>query len=250
MAFEALRNSVVVRQQSISNVRNFMSWGQWTPKCARIQQRTNCFRQLQCYATASNLKTGSQPTPPRKQITVVNDDGRVQWKNLTTGEKAARTTQQTFNFGIVLAGAVGTGFVIYFLYQEVFAPDSKTRIFNQAVDRVRGDARALELLGSGKTIRAYGEPTQNKWTRNRPLASSLQKDRAGVEHLHMHFNVEGSARSGVVTVHMAKGPGDSHYQYQVLSINVPGEATLYLEKAERLGEEKHSGFRMLGVRWR
>ncbi len=58
------------------------------------------------YATQSTL--GGSNTPSRKQITVVNDDGRVQWKDLSRREKAARTTQQTFNFGLVLLGFVMT----------------------------------------------------------------------------------------------------------------------------------------------
>ena len=200
------------------------------------------------YATASSPKTESSTS--RKQVTVVNDDGRVQWKDLTTREKAARTTQQTFNLGIVLAGAVGTLLVVYFLYQEVFAPDSKTRFFNQAVTKVRGDTRALDLLGSGKTIRAFGEPSQSRWTRNRPLASSLTTDNAGQEHFRMHFNVEGSARSGVVSLHMVRGPGDAQYQYRFLVLDVPGQSRLYLEKADGDGSKKRNGFRMLGVQWR
>ena len=58
------------------------------------------------YTTQSTL--GGSTTPSRKQITVVNDDGRVQWKDLSRREKAARTTQQTFNFGLVLLGFVMT----------------------------------------------------------------------------------------------------------------------------------------------
>lgn len=58
------------------------------------------------YATQSTLRGST--TPSRKQITVVNDDGRVQWKDLSGREKAARTTQQTFNFGLVLLGFVMT----------------------------------------------------------------------------------------------------------------------------------------------
>ena len=119
-------------------------------------------------------------------MTIRNDDGRVEWNELTIGEKAARTTQQTFNFGVILAGLAGTvsssrenGYlptdlkqitVGYFLYTEVFASDSKTRIFNRAVDRIRADPQALELLGSRDMIRAFGEPTSNRWSRNRPLA--------------------------------------------------------------------------------
>lgn len=53
---------------------------------------------------------------------------------------------------------------------EVFAPDSRTWQFNRAVERVKNDSRCLELLGSSKKIKAYGETTANKWTRNRPIA--------------------------------------------------------------------------------
>lgn len=71
---------------------------------------------LRPYATQSPL--GSRPTPSRKQVTVVSDDGRVQWKDLNIREKAARTTQQTFNFGLILTGMVMTvRFLRRVLYQ-------------------------------------------------------------------------------------------------------------------------------------
>lgn len=58
------------------------------------------------YATSNSL-AGTLSTSSRKQVTVGNDDGRVPWGQLSAGEKAARTTQQTFNFGVILAGALG-----------------------------------------------------------------------------------------------------------------------------------------------
>jgi len=81
------------------------------------------------------------------------------------------------------------GGVSYFLYQEVFSPDSKTAYFNRAVDRIKKDPRCLELLGDAKKITAFGEETQNKWRRARPIASTLTTDSRGNEHLMMHFNV-------------------------------------------------------------
>lgn len=59
------------------------------------------------YYATSNTLAGTTSSSPRKQVTVGNDDGRIPWGQLSAGEKAARTTQQTFNFGIILAGAVG-----------------------------------------------------------------------------------------------------------------------------------------------
>lgn len=66
----------------------------------------------------------------------------------------------------------------------------------------------------------------------------------------MHFNVEGSKKSGVVSMHMVKGPGDALYQYRFLALDVPGYPRLYLENAEDTQEKKKPGFRMLGVQWR
>lgn len=60
--------------------------------------------------------------------------------------------------------------VAYVMYTEVFSLDSKTAHFNRAVDQVRNDPRCTELLGEGKKIAAYGEPTWNKWARARPIA--------------------------------------------------------------------------------
>lgn len=58
------------------------------------------------YATQGGLGGASGPT--RKQITVVSDDGRVRWGDLSMREKAARTTQQSVNFVVVIAGVVMT----------------------------------------------------------------------------------------------------------------------------------------------
>ena len=139
------------------------------------------------YATQTGLgTTGTTPRPRRKVVTAFNDDGRVPWGDLSAGEKAARTTQQSFNFGLIILGAVMTascmpknigmfidflqGGVAYVMYTEVFSPDSKTSHFNRAVNQVKNDSRCTELLGNSKKITAYGEPTWNKWARARPIA--------------------------------------------------------------------------------
>lgn len=60
------------------------------------------------YATQTGLGTTGTSRPRRKAVTAFNDDGRVPWGDLSAGEKAARTTQQTFNFGFIILGAVLT----------------------------------------------------------------------------------------------------------------------------------------------
>lgn len=144
----------------------------------------------------------------------------------------------------------GQAAVSYYLYIDVFSPESKTRHFNRAVDRIRADPRALDLLGSGQTIRAFGEPTASKWSRNRPIASNTHTDGTGIEHFQMHFNVVGSERSGIVNIHMVRGPGYPDWDYRVFAIDVPGQPRLYLEGGDATAQKKKPGFRMLGVQWR
>ena len=57
---------------------------------------------------ATHLGSSSAASSTRRQVTVANDDGRVKWGNLSTREKAARTTQQTFNLGVVIVGVIMT----------------------------------------------------------------------------------------------------------------------------------------------
>nr|POE54392.1 mitochondrial import inner membrane translocase subunit tim21 [Quercus suber] len=202
---------------------------------------------------ASTSSSASNDTTRRRAVTVVNDTGRVPWKQLSLGEKAARTTQQSFNVGLVLLGLGLTGAVATVLWLEVFSTDSKTAIFNKSADRVRKDQTCLELLaGDGlhnkREISAHGEPSWSRWARNRTIASRVEKDRAGVEHMHMHFYVEGPVASGTVNVHMTRAPGESDFQYRMLALDVPGKQRHYLENADGLLGQRKSG-KMFGVRW-
>jgi hypothetical protein len=62
---------------------------------------------LRSYAT-SNPNSSSALGSHRRAVTVANDDGRVRWKELSKGEKVARSTQQSFNFLTIAVGVVMT----------------------------------------------------------------------------------------------------------------------------------------------
>ena len=140
-----------------------------------------------------SLKANSTNSTSRKHVTVVNDDGRVRWGELSAREKAARTTQQGINLVVVIAGVALTvcftspnpsihqtrnmvlivgiqGAVVALLYTEVFSYDSKTSHFNRAADRIKRDPKCIELLGDSKKIQAFGEPSWSRWARNRVIA--------------------------------------------------------------------------------
>lgn len=205
-------------------------------------------------ATSSPLPDESTVSR-RRAVTVVNDTGRVPWSQLTLGERAARTTQQGFNFGLVLLGIGLTGAVGYVLYTEVFSTDSKTALFNRAADRVRKDPKCIELLAgtdrqyTKRDIRAFGEPSWSRWARNRTIASRHQTDKMGVEHTYMHFFVEGPAAKGTVQVHVSRGPGQKDFEYRLLALDVTGKQRYYLENADGAKLDQRKQGKMFGVRW-
>ncbi|KAF2864547.1 TIM21-domain-containing protein, partial [Piedraia hortae CBS 480.64] len=198
--------------------------------------------------------TSSGPASRRKSVTVVTDTGQVPWKDLTYKEKAARTTQQSFNLTLILVGAAMTVGVATVLYLEVFSSDSKTAVFNRAADRVRADPRCIEMLSGGRGhnvgIEAYGEPSWSRWARNRTIASRHEKDAAGVEHTHLHFYVRasGSDTQGTVNVHVSRQPGRKDWEYRLMSLDVPNHATYYLEGST--AEQMKQGVgKVFGIQW-
>ncbi|GAM40224.1 hypothetical protein TCE0_038f12404 [Talaromyces pinophilus] len=202
------------------------------------------------YATQSSLG-GNGSGPTRKQISVMSDDGRYRWSELSGKEKVARATQQSFNFVIVIVGVVMTGGVLTLLYTDVFSPNSKTWQFEKAVSRIKEDPRCTALLGNSKEIKAYGEPTGNRWTRNRPIATSMQKDTLGREHMRINFHVEGPLNEGIVHVHMIKPLDEPNFQYRLLAVDVKGHPRIILEQSsdEALGGKK-TPLKILGINWR
>lgn len=80
----------------------------------------------QAFRHASTSSSSSSNTP-RRAISVTSDDGRYNWSELSTSEKAARGTQQTFNFLVVAAGLVGTVRFFSFLFVSLKLCRSQAR---------------------------------------------------------------------------------------------------------------------------
>ncbi|XXG94253.1 mitochondrial import inner membrane translocase subunit tim21 [Hypoxylon texense] len=182
--------------------------------------------------TYATQRSSNNAASKRRAVTPFNDDGFVPWHQLSAAEKASRATQQTFNFGLVIVGVVLTGGVSYFLYQDVFSPDSKTAYFNRAVDRIKKHPECLALLGDSKKIAAHGDETMNKWRRARPIASTLTTDARGDQHLMMHFYVEGPLNNGAVNVHLIKRAGHEDFEYKYFFVDIKGHPRIYLENAD------------------
>jgi import inner membrane translocase subunit TIM21 len=221
-----------------------------SPLLAHQQQFRNvaAFRN-QKPGEASRDALGMVGTPKHRSRA---NDGTVSWNKLNVGEKVVRSGQQSFNFLVIIAGAALTIGIGSLLYSEVFSPSSKTVQFNHAVDRIRRSRECTDALcgsmGQGRDISAYGETTWNRWNRNRPIASRTHSDRAGIDHLNMHFHAEGPKAKGTVQVHMVRPHGSHEWEYHTLALDVPGRQRIWVENKEKAGIDKKGGT-MFGVKW-
>lgn len=73
-----------------------------------ILPATSLSRRINGYATSTSVGTTTSQPSKHRRVTVFNDDGQVKWGDLSPMEKAARTTQQSFNFGLIAVGAAAT----------------------------------------------------------------------------------------------------------------------------------------------
>lgn len=134
------------------------------------------------YATNSSFGGAPKSSSTRRQVTVANDDGHVRWGDLSAREKAARSTQQSFNFMVVIAGVLATvcrrsyhrtrksdsvqGAVTYVIYTEVLSPEGATNQYHRSLRKIKEDPKCVELLGNPKKWVARGEHAHSRMARN------------------------------------------------------------------------------------
>jgi import inner membrane translocase subunit TIM21 len=199
----------------------------------------------------SNPDPNTPPSPSglqRRKVTITNDTGAIRWSDLSPLEKAARTTQQSFNFALIAVGVALTGAVSYFLFTDVLSPSSKTAHFNRAVSRIRASPQITALLGPAGEISAHGEASWSRWARNRFITSESETDRWGTEHVRMRFYVEGPKGMGTVHVHLTKRPSRDEWEYRLLAVDVKGHQRVVLESAEEK-EGRKAAPKIFGARW-
>lgn len=120
--------------------------------------------------------------------------------------------------------------------------------FNHAFSEVQASAQCCGLLGPAGEMRAYGESSWNKWTRNRAIAATTRQDGSGRDHLLIHFNVEGRKGKGVCRIHLVRPNVESRYEYKTLTLEVPGHQTVFLRNSDPV-KDKKKGMNFLGVQW-
>ncbi|ODV59405.1 Tim21p, partial [Ascoidea rubescens DSM 1968] len=155
----------------------------------------------------------------------------------------------------LVLGAVGlTSMVIYLLFTELLLPSGDTQVFNRTVTLVENDLECQKLLRMkpGARLKAYGESSENKWTRNRPISSIRKPDpnNPNQELLFMKFHVESEEKIGNVQLEI-KSTDIANPEYVYLFLQVDGYKHFIISPPRKVvripGKTDNSGF--LGIKW-
>ncbi|KAJ1932245.1 mitochondrial import inner membrane translocase subunit tim21, partial [Linderina macrospora] len=90
---------------------------------------------------------------------------------------------------LIVSSVVGMfGYIVYVLYDNMFAEHGVTRVYNESLDLIRANPQVTELLGG--TISGFGEPTHSQRQRQRSIAHREFIDPQGRKRLSMKYYIE------------------------------------------------------------
>ncbi|KAK9355686.1 TIM21-domain-containing protein [Lipomyces doorenjongii] len=179
------------------------------PTSATVATPVARYLQRRMYATRKDTATSFEPmeTGPA--------EGTV--------AKVWNGTKRAFSFSFytifVASGFVAACYVIWSLIQTFVLPSGDVQVFNHSTEIVKRNPECQRLIG--RRMSFHGESVgTNRWTRNRPVASSRVKDQFGNEHILMRFCVEGDLGDGIVQLDMTKNSGKEKFEYRYLHVHI------------------------------
>ncbi|KAJ2813016.1 mitochondrial import inner membrane translocase subunit tim21 [Coemansia furcata] len=123
---------------------------------------------------------------------------------------------------VLLIGGVATlfGYIMYTLYDNLFAEHGTTRVYNQSLDLVRANPQIKTLFGA--SITGYGEPSHSQRQRQRAISHRQFVDAQGRQRLYMQYYIEDAKKQGpylgVVKADLVEEGGTWDYNYVVVDL--------------------------------
>ncbi|CAG8620576.1 9604_t:CDS:2 [Paraglomus occultum] len=151
-------------------------------------------------------------------MALVERDKIRRWESLTPKEKVVGATKTTINLGVIALGIGLFGTVFYFLTHELFSPAGSTKVFGEALEKIRTHPQCQEALGT--PIKGLGQPGHSRRHRNMRVHLNNVMKTDGTEHRVMKFYVEGPVRYGIAFLDQAKDENDN-WKTEVLVVDLP-----------------------------
>ncbi|KAK9327072.1 TIM21-domain-containing protein [Lipomyces starkeyi] len=165
----------------------------------------------------------------QRRMYATRKDTTASFESLETGPaegtvaKVWNGTKRAFSFSFytifVASGFVAACYVIWSLVQTFVLPSGDVQVFNHSTEIVKRNPECQRLIGRRMSFHGESAGT-NRWTRNRPVASSRVKDQFGNEHILMRFYVEGDLGDGIVQLDMTKNSGKDKFEYRYLHVHI------------------------------
>ncbi|KAK7208454.1 TIM21-domain-containing protein [Myxozyma melibiosi] len=194
------------------------------------------------YTTTSNESSSSgKPSGPPKSSFVQ-----------TFARFIARSTSFLFYCAVVGVGLGFTGLAGYYFVTTLLLPSSDIQLQNKAESLISAHPECQAALGSKLSF--YGESSSNRWSRNRPVATSRGIDQYGVEHLWMRFYTMGDQKvEGTVQAELLRPKDGYSFDFKYLTVQVGDKRIAVIEdpalvKKQRKASGNGHGIEFMGVR--
>ncbi|KAK9375714.1 TIM21-domain-containing protein [Lipomyces chichibuensis] len=183
----------------------------------------------------------------QKRMYATRKDTATSFESIETGAaegtvaKVWNGTKRAFSFSFytifVASGFVAACYVIWSLIQTFVLPSGDVQVFNHTTEIVKRNPECQRLIGRRMSFHGESAGT-NRWTRNRPVASSRVKDQFGNEHILMRFCVEGDLGEGIVQLDMTKKSGKEKFEYRYLHVHIGDTIVRVIDDPEKKPKQK------------
>lgn len=131
-------------------------------------------------------------------------------------QKPVTLVEGTSYMAVIIAAFTVLGFFIYnFVTNFVLEPTYQT-CFNSTLQKLKQDPRITVRLGND--IVGYGQESHSRVQRQQ-IPHQLYKDKSGVEHVRLQFNMRGPGGVAIVNADMFKDSNGS-WDYMYLIVDV------------------------------
>ncbi|XP_022337161.2 mitochondrial import inner membrane translocase subunit Tim21-like [Crassostrea virginica] len=184
---------------------------------------------LKPYSTQNQRESskGSRDDSESKTGTELDVKRKSPYEGLSAGQKVVEAGKDLTYIGVIIVGGGLIGYVLYNLYQELFATDGATSVYSAAAEICKNDDRVINAMG--EPIKVYGE-TDRRGRRRHVSHEEFMVN--GAKHMRMKFYIQSPHKVGTVYAEVKQEPNaESEYVYLIVEMKgLPSKTIVIYDK--------------------